>query len=138
MQLPEKYWTGLIWLLLVYTAVQLLYFNPPVKLPYWVQTFKQPIRWFSITIVFITGIFILRRVKDQWLLILWNLIHFVVIGYLLAVAFYEYIIAPVSYGIRASVEPIVEFLVSPIIYIGMGIMYASIQKKQPTKNEKDF
>lgn len=115
-------------LLLVYTAVQLLYFNPPVKLPVWVYRLKQPIRWTSITVVFVTGIFILRKVKESWMLFLWNLIHVVVIGYLLLLAAYEFLIAPVSYGLRASVEPIIEFLVSPIIYIGMGIMYMQIQK----------
>jgi hypothetical protein len=128
LQLPPDYWRGMLLMVLVYTLVQLLFYHPPFALPAWVQTYRQVFRWVTITIVYVTGIYVLKNSSEAWLLYLWNLVHLVVIGYLLLLAAYEYLIAPVPYGLRASVEPIVEFLVSPIIYIGMGILYAGIKK----------
>jgi hypothetical protein len=128
LQLPPDYWRGMLLMVLVYTLVQLLFYHPPFVLPAWVQTYRQVFRWVTITIVYVTGIYVLKNSSESWLLYLWNLVHVVVIGYLLVLAAYEYLIAPVPYGLRASVEPIVEFLVSPIIYIGMGILYAGIKK----------
>ena len=130
LQLPPDYWRGMLIMVLAYTLVQLLFYHPPVELPVWVQTYRQLIRWITITLVYVTGIFILRKGKEPWLLSLWNLVHIVVIAYLLLLAAYEYLIAPVPYGLRASVEPIVEFLVSPIIYIGMGILYVGVRREE--------
>ncbi len=130
LQLPPDYWRGMLIMVLVYTLVQLLFFHPPVQLPAWVHTYRQLIRWLTITIVYITGIYVLKNSKEAWLLYLWNLVHIVAIGYLAVLGVYEYLIAPVSYGLRASVEPIVEFLVSPIIYVGMGILYAGVHRNQ--------
>jgi hypothetical protein len=52
------------------------------------------------------------------------------IGYLLLAAAYEYLIAPLPYGIRGSVAPIVEFLISPIIYMAMGLLYAGTKNPE--------
>ena len=90
LQLPPDYWRGMLIMVLVYTLVQLLFFHPPFKLPDWVHTYRQVIRWLTITIVYVTGILILKNTKEAWLLYLWNLVHIVVIGYLAVLAAYEY------------------------------------------------
>jgi hypothetical protein len=66
--------------------------------------------------------------KVGWMLFLWNLLHIALLAYLLLAAFYEWIIAPLPYGIRGSVAPIIEFLISPVYYIGLGVLYMYIEK----------
>lgn len=127
---PDNYWKGLIIILLAYTLVQLSFYLPLIQLPQFVKTNRQFLRWVTITIVYITGVLVLKRTNEDWLIFVWHLIHLVLIFYLLLIAFVEICITPVPYGIRASVAPIVEFLISPLLYLGAGVVYMSLQKKQ--------
>jgi hypothetical protein len=76
-----------------------------------------------------TGAVVLRKTGEAWLKYVWHLIHLLLIFYLLLIAFVEYFILPVPYGIRASVAPVVEFLVSPLLYMGAGVVYVSIHRQ---------
>lgn len=123
---PENYWKGLIVVLLAYTLVQLLFYHPLIQLPQFVKTNRQLLRWVTITIVYIAGVLVLRRTNEDWLIFVWHLIHLLLIVYLLLIAVIEYFIMPVPYGIRASVAPLVEFLISPLLYMGIGIVFLSM------------
>lgn len=127
---PENYWKGLIIIFIAYTLVQLLFYHPLIQLPQFVKTNRQLLRWVTITIVYITGVIVLKRTNEDWLKFVWHLIHLVLIFYLLLIAFVEICITPVSYGIRASVAPIIEFLISPLLYLGAGVVYMSLKKEK--------
>jgi hypothetical protein len=66
------------------------------------------------------------------MLFLWNLIHLALLIYLLLAAAYEWALAPLPYGIRGSVAPIIEFLISPVYYIGLGVLYLYLNRIQKT------
>lgn len=121
---PKNYWKGLILVLLAYTTVQLLIARPDIEIPGYPGLFRQLFRWFTIALVYVTGGFVLKQTGIGWLASIWHLVHLTLIGYLAIVTAFEYLIAPVSYGIRASVAPIVEFLISPVLYLGSGLVYA--------------
>ena len=125
-KLPKNYWTGLLILTLAYTLVQFLFYHPVIPVLRSLLQYKQAVRWFNIFFVYVIGIWVIRTMHVSWLLFIWNIVHVVMIGYLLLAAAYEYLIAPLPYGIRGSVAPIVEFLISPIIYMAMGLIYAGM------------
>lgn len=112
-----------------YTAVQFLldksYFSSS-SLP---VDPRQFIRWINILLIYIVGILVIRTMHPPWLLFTWNLIHIVLIGYLFLAAAYEQFIAPLPYGIRGSAAPIIEFLISPVFYMGMGLLYSVAERK---------
>lgn len=124
---PKHFWMGLVFILLTYTFIQLMYspFFPttifgPIKT-------RQLFRWSTIGIVYVVGSVVLRWTAVRWLIQIWHLIHLSLITYLVLVAGWEYLISPVPYGIRSSVSPIIEFLISPILYLGSGLLYAFLQ-----------
>lgn len=133
---PKNYWRGLFIVLAVYTFVQLLFYHPLFTAPEFFKSFRQPLRWLTITIVYVTGVQVLKRTDEDWLKFVWHLIHLLLIFYLLSIAFVEYFIMPVPYGIRASVAPIVEFLISPLLYMGAGVVFFSINDPEPEQVEK--
>jgi hypothetical protein len=121
---PKNYWKGLALVLLAYSTIQLLLSRPDLEIPNYPGLFRQLFRWFTIALVYATGGFVLKQTGISWLKSIWHLVHLTLIAYLALVTAFEYLIAPVSYGVRASVAPIVEFLISPILYLGSGLVYA--------------
>ena len=128
-KLPKHYWLGFWIMILAYTLVRLFFYEPVVPMPSWVHQQRQLIRWINITFVYVVGIFVIRTMEERWLLYLWNLVHVLLIVYLLAAAAYEYFIAPMPYGIRGSAAPIIEFLISPVYYMALGLLYAVTHKE---------
>jgi hypothetical protein len=124
---PKKYWKGLVFVLLAYTVVQLISYQSFFRLPAFIQQNKQLMRWMAIAIVYLVGCLVLKGTGVVWLLGLWHMIHLSLVGYLFFIGIYEYTIAPVPYGIRASVAPVVEFLISPLLYFAAGLVFAVVK-----------
>ena len=134
--LPKYFWSGFWIMILAYTLVRLFFYEPVVAMPHWVHTKRQLIRWINISFVYVVGIWVIRRMRIGWMLVLWNWVHIALLAYLLLAAAYEWGIAPLPYGIRSSVAPIIEFLISPVYYIGLGVLYLYLNRlKQSDKTE---
>ena len=108
-KLPKNYWTGLVILTLAYTLVQFLFYHPVIPVLKSLLQYKQVVRWFNIFFVYVVGIWVIRTMHIAWLLFIWNIVHVVMIGYLLLAAAYEYLIDPLHFGIRGSSATFVEF-----------------------------
>lgn len=121
---PRHYWKGLFFVLLAYSSVQLISFQSFFQLPAVIQQNRQLMRWMAIGLVYVVGWLVIKHTGVVWLLAIWHFIHLSLVGYLFLIAVYEYTIAPVPYGIRASVAPVIEFLISPVLYFAAGLVYA--------------
>jgi hypothetical protein len=129
-KLPKYFWSGFWIMVIAYSLVRLFFYEPVVRMPGWVYQQRQLFRWINISFVYVVGIFVVKRMKVGWMLLLWNLVHLVLLAYLLFSAFYEWAVAPLPYGIRGSVAPIIEFLISPVYYIGLGVLYLYLNRIQ--------
>jgi hypothetical protein len=124
---PKNFWKGLLMILLAYSIIHLLpYLNLP-KFYIFSTAMRQPMRWITISIVYLVGVRVLKSTNELWLLTFWHFVHISLITYLLIVAFFEYFVSAVPYGIRASVAPIIEFLISPVLYLCAGLIYHAVQ-----------
>lgn len=112
-------------MLLAYSLVQFSFNFPIIPVPVWLKHNRQLFRWVNMSFVYVIGIFVIRKMTPAWLLFSWNIVHIVLMGYLMLAAAYEYFIAPMPYGIRGSAAPIIEFLISPVFYVAMGLLYSS-------------
>ncbi|HMO32056.1 MAG TPA: hypothetical protein PKE07_03570 [Lacibacter sp.] len=138
-RLPDRYWTGLLVLVLAYSLIRLFVYEPFVPLAPWVKTYRQELRWVNITLVYLVGIVVIRRLQVGWMLFLWNLVHLALIGYLVGAALYERFVAPMPYGIRGSAAPLIEFLISPVYYMALGLLYAVVPRPavNPASDQPD-
>jgi len=127
---PKNFWKGLLMILLAYTIVQLLVYQHLFNLDHYIAAMRQPIRWLTITFVYLVGVRVLKSTNELWLLTFWHIVHVSLIAYLIIVAFFEYFITAVPYGIRASVAPIVEFLISPVLYMCAGLIFHTVQSNK--------
>jgi hypothetical protein len=127
---PQNFWKGFIVIIIAYTIVQLFFNDIIAYLPLPFKINRQFARWLTIFFIYVTGTRVLKSTKEAWMLAIWHIIHLGLIGFLMFIAFYEYFIAPVTYGIRASVAPIIEFLISPVLYMSAGLIYKAILKNR--------
>lgn len=131
--LPRNYWIGLIIMILAYTIVQLSFNTHIIPVPGWLLKHRQFFRWLNILFVYGIGILVIQKMSPGWLLFSWNLVHVVLMGYLAVAAAYEYFIAPMPYGVRGSAAPIIEFLISPVFYVIMGLVYHTLHTNEKKK-----
>ena len=126
---PRNYWKGFIVILIAYTIVQLLFFHPLFTIPSKIHDYRQFIRWLTIAFIYLVGAKVLLNTGIAWMITIWHIIHALMISFLLIAAVYEYGIGPVPYGIRSSVAPIIEFLISPVLYMASGLIYTSLYNR---------
>lgn len=126
---PKGFWKGLAIIFLVYTLLQLMMHHPFFGQLHINGIYKQVVRWVNIFIVYLIGALVLQQSEVKWMSAIWHLIHLVLIGYLFSIAGWEYLVSPIPYGLRASVAPIVEFLISPVLYLGSGVLYYSLSRQ---------
>lgn len=110
-------------MVIAYSVIRFFFYEPLFPVPGWVHEYRQVVRWVNMTFVYVLGILVIRTMSESWLLFTWNLVHIVLISYLILAAAYDYFIAPMPYGIRGSAAPIIEFLISPVFYVVIGLVY---------------
>jgi hypothetical protein len=115
-------------MLIGYTLIRMFFYDGVLPAPLWLKEQRQLVRWGNIMFIYIIGILLIRKMDEAWMLWAWNVVHLLLLGYLLIAAFYEFLIAPLPYGLRASIAPIIEFLISPAYYVGLGLLYAFVKK----------
>jgi hypothetical protein len=129
MKLPKYFWFGFIVMLVAYTLIRMFFYDGVLPAPHWVKEKRQLVRWGNITLIYVIGILIVRKMGESWMLWAWNAVHLIVMFYLLFLAAYEYLVGDLHYGLRASVAPIIEFLISPAYFVALGVLYAYAQRK---------
>ena len=122
------FWKGLAALLLMYTMLQLVYYLPSSALPGWFRKTALSPLWILLAVVYATGWWILGQAGVPWLIGIWHFVHIALAGFALAILAYGYFIGPAPQGLAASVRPIVEFLISPVTYLGLGLLYRSTRR----------
>jgi hypothetical protein len=133
MKLPKHFWIGFWVMLVAYTLIRMFFYDGVLPAPQWLKEQRQLVRWGNITLIYVIGIVIVRKMEEEWLLWAWNAVHLLVMLYLMLLAAYEHLIGDLHYGLRASVAPIIEFLISPAYFVCLGLLYAFV--KGSRKNE---
>ena len=123
-----NYWTGLVLLLVGYLLLQLLYFYPTNALPEAVKGFPLSPVWCLLAMVYLAGGWILNQVGVRWQRAVWHVVHILLISYAMMVLAFGRFIGSVPYSIHSTVRPILEFLISPVLYIAMGLLYKASRK----------
>jgi len=110
--------SGLIQVLIIYTTFYLLNF-----LSYKFYDFRiLPLISLSCLLgVYILGIFHLRLINLPWISLIWHLIYVSGLLIYIPLTFFDCYYGPLSYVTRGMLKQIHEFLISPVLYLGLGL-----------------
>jgi len=122
-----RFIAGLILVIVIY-ATFYIYFveNEDSKLiP--VKT-RHIIKFISTVIVYFVGTIHLGKLKDTWMSQMWHFIHVSGLLILTSMGFFHWYVFELSLAYKSFAVSIQELLMSPILYVGMGILNASLKE----------
>jgi hypothetical protein len=115
------FWGGFIIIAIIYSVYNLYL----VDVNYY-QSIPRKVRHICkfITILSIYGIgtFALKKYTTEWMMYVWHLLHIIIIGLLLLIGLYDWSFGELSAQLRNVVNTLFEFLISPVIYVAIGIL----------------
>ncbi len=124
-----KWIIGLILILIIYTLFYLLFQENkdvilvPRKIRHLIK--------FGVTIsVYLLGTLHLGKIKDKWMNTFWHFIHLSLLAVLLSIGIYDWLFGMVSINVKYFTATIQEFLISPVLYVAMGIMNKCLPQQQ--------
>lgn len=126
----QLYIIGLIAIILI-SAIYYMYFKEaemgtiPVKI-------KHLIKFTLVAVIYGTGTYILRRIFTGWMMALWHLVYISTIVVLLAIGFYYWWQNAASLDVKRAANTLYEFLISPVLYVAMGIVHYRILRHRLT------
>lgn len=122
-----RFWIGLILIIVIYS----LYNIYLVDVSYY-QSIPRKLRHVGklsvILMVYGTGTWALKDYFARWMLYLWHLLHLCIIGVLILIGLYDWSFGAISPALRNITGTLFEFLISPLIYLAMGIIGSKLVK----------
>jgi hypothetical protein len=117
---------GLLVILSIYTLFYLTFADRDVS---WIpRRIRHVIKFFFTFAVYLAGTYHLGPLKDRWMSYGWHLIHIGLLFVITAVGLYDWIFGAVGENIREITGTMQEFLISPVLYVGMGILNNRLNK----------
>lgn len=112
---------GLILILFIYTLFYLLFIEADdVQLiP---RKMRHLIKFGTTMSVYLIGTQHLGKLKEDWMATIWHMIHISLLSLLVLIGAYDWIFGMVSQNIKDITASMQEFLISPLLYVAMGII----------------
>ncbi len=115
---------GLILILCIYSLFY-LYFIENKDIVLVPRKIRHLIKFLTTFSVYMIGTFFLGKFHVKWMGQLWHFIHISLLSLLVFIGFFDWAIHPVSQQIKDITVVFQEFLISPTLYVGMGIINRS-------------
>jgi hypothetical protein len=121
------FWGGFIIIVIIYSLYNLYL----VDVNYY-QLIPRKVRhickFLAILSIYGTGTFALRKYTAEWMMYIWHLLHIIIIALLLLIGLYDWTFGELSDQLRNVANTLFEFLISPVIYIAVGILSSKFSR----------
>jgi hypothetical protein len=127
-KLNKKYifFLGLIAIVIVYSLYN-IYFDL-TYVPGIPGKWKHVNKLAFVLIVYGIGTIALRKYTVDWMMQIWHLVHIVFISILVLIGFYDWYHGSITEQVRNIANTLHEFLISPVLYVSMGIIQSRLIK----------
>jgi hypothetical protein len=119
---PTTRWiVGLVFILIVYSCFYLFFAeNPDIyEVP---RKIRHVIKFSTTVLVYFIGTNYLGKIEARWMFLIWHFIHVSFLVVITSVGLYDWTFGMVSVGTKEFVASMQEILISPALYVGMGIV----------------
>ena len=129
-KLNKKYifFLGLIAIIIVYSLYS-IYFDL-TYVPDIPGKWKHANKFLFVLTVYGIGTLALKRYMIGWMMLIWHLLHIVFISVLLLIGFYDWYHGNITDQIRNLANSVFDFLISPVLYVSMGIIQFRLFKSK--------
>ena len=117
----DKWIGGLVCVIFLYSVFYLLFadriytYDIPRKI-------RHVVKFGTTVAVYLIGTYHLGQLRDKWMSTLWHFIHISLLCIITAIGLYDWTFGMVSLKTKSIAASMQEFLISPVLYFGMGLV----------------
>ncbi|BDB54620.1 hypothetical protein GENT5_09250 [Flavobacterium ammoniigenes] len=117
----RRFIMGLFIIVLVYSAYYIFFADSEnaVTIP---RRMRHIIKFSTTILVYLIGSFHLGTLQQKWMRMLWHCIHISLLVTITSIGLYDWTFGMVSNSTKDVAQSMQEFLISPVLYVGMGIL----------------
>jgi hypothetical protein len=123
---------GLVQVLIIYSGLYLFFFESPDVLEI-SRKVRHVVLMSSLLGVYALGTYHLRFQSMAWMGALWHLVHLSGISFLVLFGLFDWLVQPLGYPMRLVLRQVHEFLVSPVLYVGMGLLAENLPHRSQSQ-----
>lgn len=121
-----RFISGLIFIVIIYTCYYIFFEeNSNLILP---SKIRHVIKFLTTVSVYFIGTFHLGKLTDSWMSFLWHIIHITGLSIITSLGLFDWFIGGMSLNLRAFAGSIQEILISPVLYVAMGLLNKTLKK----------
>jgi hypothetical protein len=121
------YWIGFIVIVIIYSLYNLYL----VDVAYY-DSIPRKVRhigkFVAILTIYAVGTLALRKYTAEWMMYVWHIVHIIIIALLLLIGIYDWSSGEISAQFRNVANTLFEFLISPVIYVAVGILNSKFSR----------
>lgn len=125
-----RFLSGLIFIVILYSCYY-IYFeeNKDLVLP---SKVRHIIKFATTIAVYFIGTFHLGKLSDTWMSFIWHVVHISGLTIITSLGLFDWFIGGMSLNLRAFAGSIQEILISPVLYVAMGLLNKSLKNSATT------
>ncbi|MCF8274063.1 MAG: hypothetical protein K9I95_09540 [Flavobacteriaceae bacterium] len=121
-----RFISGLIFILIIYTTYYVFFLeNSNLVIP---SKIRHIIKFIATIAVYLVGTFHLGQLKDKWMSLIWHLVHVSGLVIITFLGLFDWFITEISLNLRLFANSIQEILISPLLYLAMGLINTTLKK----------
>jgi len=123
-----RFIAGFIIITIIYSCFYIFFAenNSVASLP---KKLKLIIIFLSTIAVYFVGTAHLGKLKDSWMSSIWHFVHISGLCMIGLIGLYDWFIGSISWNIKDFAKSVQEILISPVLYLAMGLLNNSLNKK---------
>ncbi|WP_372756518.1 hypothetical protein [Mariniflexile sp.] len=122
-----RFIAGFIFIIGIYSAFYIFFLeNSNLVLP---SKVRHLIKFLATIAVYFVGTYHLGKLADSWMSVIWHIIHISGLGIITAIGLFDWFIYDVTLNIRLFANSIQELLISPLLYLAMGLINRTLKRE---------
>ena len=122
-----RFISGLIFIIVIYSWYS-LYFVDNSSIAFIPRKIRHVITLLITIIIYFVGTFHLGKLKDTWMSTIWHLVHISGLLIITSIGLFDWCIGG-SLTLSRFARSIQEILISPVLYVAMGLLNRSLKKE---------
>ena len=123
-----RFIAGLIFIVLIYSWYYIFFINETGEWLLLPKLTFHLIRFGVTIVVYFIGTFHLGKLKDSWMSSIWHLVHISGLCIITSMGLFDWFIMELSRDLKNFAHTIQEILISPVLYVAMGLLNKSLKK----------
>ena len=124
-----RFISGLIFIVIIYSWNGLFFITENMEWMLLPKLTFHLIRFGVTILVYFVGTFHLGKLKDKWMSTIWHFIHIAGLCIITSLGLFDWFIMEIPRSLKDFAHTIQEILISPVLYVAMGLLNKSLKKE---------